>query len=133
VTVYATQTDLARHGVRTAATTGVASGDLDAALAAASAFADGYLANRYTLPLLTYGADLTACVCKLAAWEVLSALRGHSPDGGDAIWKTRRDEAVAWLEKVASRDVTPASVTDSTPDYEESGEPKTKAPSLRGW
>lgn len=131
---YATQTDLSRLGVKSTATASLASNDLDAALAAASAFADSYLGNRYSLPLSAYGADVTLAVAKIAAWEIMSAQRGHSPENGaDSIWKTRRDEAVAWLEKVASGDLTPSGCVDSTADVDELGTPTVTTTARRGW
>ena len=52
---YATTTDLARFGLPSGALAGVSTATQEAALDAASAFADSYLRSRYTVPLTSYG------------------------------------------------------------------------------
>lgn len=100
---YAEQADLSRYGLPLAATAGLSSEDLDAQLAAASAVAEGYLASRgYSVPLATWGDDLRACVCKIAAWSTLTNLRGINPEdpAHDAIRQGHID-AMYWLRDVA--------------------------------
>lgn len=100
---YAEQADLARFGLPLAATSGLSSDDLDAQLAAASAVADSYITSRgYSTPLATWGDDLRAAVCKIAAWSVLTNLRGVNPEdpGHEAIRQAHID-ATYWLRDVA--------------------------------
>lgn len=109
---YATRTHLAQFAIRAAALTGIATGDQDAALEAASDLADSYLRARFTLPLSSWQDDLRRAVCNVAAYDLLSA-RGYNPDAGaDSNVRQRYEDAVRWLEGVAAGRVTPA-VTDS--------------------
>ena len=79
MTRYAETTDFARLGLPAAATTGIATASLNAALDAFGAVIGGYLQARgYTLPLTSWGDDLRRCNCLGAAWDVLR-VRGYDP------------------------------------------------------
>lgn len=109
---YATRAHLIQFGIRSGALTGIATGDQDAALEAASDLADSYLRARFTLPLAGWQDDLRRAVCNIAAYDLLSA-RGFNPDAGaDVNVRARYDDAVRWLERIAAGQVTP-DVTDS--------------------
>lgn len=109
---YATRAQLIQFGIRSAALAGIATGDQDAALEAASDLADGYLRARFTLPLAVWQDDLRRCVCNIAVYDLLSA-RGYNPDAGaDSNVRQRYEDAIRWLERIAGGQVTPA-VTDS--------------------
>jgi len=99
---YATTTDLVRFGLPAAALTGISTPAQEAALDAASAFADSYLRSRHDVPLTSYGVDLTQCVCALAA-EMLLTTRGFDATraNGDAV-TLRADNARAWLRDVSA-------------------------------
>lgn len=131
-TQYTDRDDLARLGLKKLATAGLSDVDLDAALVAASALADGYLRGQFHLPLLRWGADLRRHVAMLAAWDILSAQRGFNPDapGGD-IWLARHDQAMDWLKDVSRGVVTP-DVEDSTPTRRD-GAPRVATDRRRGW
>lgn len=134
---YGTTTDLTRFGLPSTALSGVTTATQEAALDAASAFADSYLRARYgTLPLTSYGVDLTQCVCALAA-ETLLTTRGFDPSraNGDAITQ-RANTARAWLRDVsAGRAAVSGGNTTAaaTPIARASSAPTTSSTSERGW
>lgn len=99
---YATTTDLVRFGLPAAALSGISTAAQEAAIDAASALADSYLRSRYTVPLTSYGVDLTQQVCALAA-EMLLTTRGFDATraNGDAV-TLRADNARAWLRDVSA-------------------------------
>jgi phage gp36-like protein len=115
VSSYATPTDLARNGVPSSALDGITSADQQVALDAASGIADGYVAARYTLPLVApFPTDLVIAVCQIAAWNLLR-VRGFNPDAGqDAVIRSGYEDATRWLRLVAEGKVSPQ-VIDSTP------------------
>lgn len=103
MTRYASAADLAALGVRSQATGGIASGDIDSALDAASLVADSYLRSRYALPFTTWGVDLRSAVAKIAAYEILST-RGLQPGSSqsDENVRDRYRDAIAWLKDVSA-------------------------------
>lgn len=104
---YATTAELAQLGINAASLAGISTGDQDKALSAASAEADSYLAARFSVPLTTWGDDLRAAVCKIAAWTLLSR-RGLNPDDpAAAVYRSNAEDARAWLDRVARGIVTP--------------------------
>jgi len=130
--LYASREDLTRLGLRKLATAGLADIDLDAALLAASEFADGYLRAQFRLPLSAWGADLRRHVAAIAAWDILGAQRGFNPDApGNDIWLTRYEQAIEWLRDIARGVVTP-SVEDATPTRRD-GAPRIATTPPRGW
>lgn len=114
-TTYITTTELAYLGVPTELTANLASAAVTANLEAASALADSYLKQRYTLPLATYGSDLKLVVAALASCNML-VVRGYDPNNpADQAIKLRCDWAKDWLEMVAKGKLTPEGVEDATP------------------
>ena len=85
-------------------------------LVAASAVADSYLASRgYALPLSAWGSDLTAAVCRIAAWSILVNHRGVNPDDpAHAAVRLGQQDAMAWLRDVA-RGTANADVQTTSP------------------
>jgi phage gp36-like protein len=132
-TAYATRTDLTSLGLPSAALTNVSTTAQDAALLSASARADSYLKARFTLPLTAWGQDLTEAVCHIAAWTILSA-RGFNPDqGADTAIRTRYEDAIRWLERIADDRATPT-VTDSSTSVGGGGTaPRVYSSTARGW
>ena len=134
---YATTTDLARFGLPSAALSGIATATQEAALDAASAFADSYLRSRYgALPLTSYGVDLTQCVCALAAETILTT-RGFDATraNGDSV-TLRAENARTWLRDVsAGRAAVSGGNTTAaaTPIARASTAPSTSSSSERGW
>lgn len=132
---YATTTDLARLGIAAAALSGVSSTIQEAALDAASVVADGYLRSRYTVPLASWGDDLTRAVCAIAAWDVLCT-RGFDPTkGGDAAIEARAIEARGWLKDVsAGRVILSGGNTDPTASrHARASAPRVSSDRTRGW
>lgn len=117
---YANLDDFDQHGVPTAALRSRTTTQKCDALAAASEKADGKLALRYDLPLVSWGSDLTEAVCKLAAYEEMS-VRGFNPDGSDGHIRDRHNDAWKWLSEVADGRVSPVGLVDSTADVEDDG------------
>lgn len=111
---YATQTELGLYGLTAAARASFSSQQLDAALEGASDHADGYLGQRFRLPLTSpFPAALKMHVARIAAWILMSG-RGFKPGTTDAetLHQAYKD-ATAWLEGVAKGTITPASLTDA--------------------
>ena len=123
MTRYAETTDFARLGLPAAATTGIATASLNAALDAFGAVIGGYLQARgYVLPLTSWGDDLRRCNCLGAAWDVLR-VRGYDPNaGGDGAVRLGHEDATKWLRDVADGRVTPVGIVDSTPSEDEATE-----------
>lgn len=132
---YATAADLARLALPARALTGILLADQDAALDAASALADGYLAARYTLPLLAWGDDLRRTVSLIAAYDLMTR-RGYSPEGGDEQLRLRYEDGMKWLEQVSKGTINPTGFEESppsaTPAPGDSGPVIAERP-LRGW
>ena len=115
---YATLDDLFRLGLPEGALRGVPTATLEDALEAASRLADSYLRARYTLPLTSWDEALTRAVAAIAAYDLL-AVRGYDPTrGADEVVRLRYEDAIRWLERVASGAVSP-DIRDSTPETRE--------------
>jgi phage gp36-like protein len=115
VTVYATAADLEKYAAGSSAFASMPSDTVNAALSAASALADEYLAQRFTLPLTAWSDKLRSAVCALAAHE-LFGVRGYNPElGPDEVIRQRHDDALRWLREVRDGDAAGIGLTDSTP------------------
>lgn len=111
---YATPADLASMALPAGALSGISATDQQAALDARSAFVDGYLKTRYTLPLLTWDESITRAVCDMAAWDLLKR-RGFNPENpADSAIRMGFDDAMRWLREVANQEAHPT-VTESSP------------------
>ncbi len=98
---YATQSDFASLGLPAKATTGIVSGDIDAALETASRQVDSYIGSRYDLPLVSFDKSVTMAVCSIAAYNLLSR-RGFAAGAADAeIVRQRFEDAIGWCKDVA--------------------------------
>ncbi len=114
---YASPSDLARLGVGAAATAGISTADIVAALDAASSLAGSYLSAQFTLPLLSWGDDLRRCVCMIAAYDLIGGNRGFNPEqGADVTLRLRYEDAIKWLERVAAGTIVPTGIVDSDAD-----------------
>jgi len=110
---YATLPDLVNLGIAGQAIASITTQARLAAITAASRLADSYLASRFTLPLVAWQQDLTRAVVNITTYDLMSQ-RGFSPaPGSDENIRLRYEDAIRWLEKVASLMVTPQ-VTDSS-------------------
>lgn len=98
---YATQADFASLGLPAKATAGIASGDIDTALEAASRQVDSYIGSRYDLPLVSFDQSVTIAVCSIAAYNLL-ARRGFAAGASDAEnVRQRYEDAIGWCKDVA--------------------------------
>lgn len=115
MTRYASTTDLTRLGLPSASLSGVSTDTQEDSLDAMSSIADGYLASRKKLPLLAWGADLTVCVARLAAYDLM-VTRGYAPEAGrDDQLRLRSEDAMRWLRDFAAGNVDSPAMVDSTP------------------
>jgi phage gp36-like protein/phage gpG-like protein len=113
-TAYATVADLAQHGVAPAALAAVSVPNQQAAVDAANALADGYLAQHFRMPITSWGKDLVAQICRIAAYEAI-VVRGANPNApGVEDLHDRWQAAIRWFEQVAAGKITPTLV-DSSP------------------
>lgn len=114
ITRYAERADLVKIGINADALAKVGGTAQDEALDTASRWADGYINNRYTLPLLAITGDLTRTVCMIAVWDILTT-RGRNPERqGDDPIRLRYLDAIKWLEGVRDGLINPG-LTDSAP------------------
>lgn len=116
---YATLAQLATYGLPSAALASVSDPDKQAALDAASDFADGYMRSRMSVPLTTWGISLTLAVAKIATF-LLMERRGFRPESGsDMMIKDAYNRSVAWLTQVSRGEVTiVATPAAETPTYD---------------
>lgn len=112
-TAYATLADLTTYGVKDAGPFGgLSAGQQQAAVDAANATADGYLATKFKLPLTSWGADLKQKVIAMARFELLTT-RGFAPEGGSAeAISLAYQAAIKWFEGVSKGIISPT-VVDS--------------------
>ncbi len=101
MTRYATTTDLARLGVRATALVGVSSTEQEAALDAASAWADTFLRKRHTVPLTgTIDPALVEAVCQRAAYRILQPRGFDATNASDLTIRDGGREAEDFLKAV---------------------------------
>lgn len=136
MTRYAEAADLARLGVRAQATSGIASGDINSALDAASLLFDSYARARYVVPFTTWGADVTGAVAKVAAYEILST-RGMQPGGNpaDESIRDRYRDAIAWMKDVSAGrvHVSGGNTTPTSTRHARAASPRVASGERRGW
>lgn len=113
---YATLADLYTLGIPEPSLERIPEADRETGLVAACDMVDSYLRERFTLPLLTHGTDITRAACIIAAYDLMTA-NGLNPAnaGDDSTQLDKRYEGtIDWLRDVAKGLVTPV-VTDSSP------------------
>jgi len=129
-TPYCTPSDLTTYAASVASLSTLSSGQLTGACARASAEMDGWFAQRYALPLVSWGADVTAIACDLAVYYALK-MAGWVPETpANDPYQIAYDRAHAWLDKVARRVLTPSAVPGSNAA---GGMPLFFAQPRRGW
>lgn len=111
---YATPADLA-----TVVPAGVLTMPADAqqkALDDASAEADTYIRNQYTLPLSQpYDPTLVRKVCQLAAWQLVG-FKGRKVEAGKVdVYELMQADALVWLGKLATKRVSLGAQADASP------------------
>lgn len=112
-TPYATLADVTASGITPAAIgPTITIQQQQAQLDAANAKIDSFIGAKFTLPVVSWGADLRDAAVAIAAFNII-AYRGFDPeDEGDKVFKARKDEALKWLELIAEGKATPV-VQDS--------------------
>lgn len=128
--LYASPSDVGRFTLPPAATEVLAAHDLADGLLRATSEADDNLASAYTLPLTAWGESLRGVVADMGGYYALK-LRGFDPDGDPLTVKGHTD-GLAWLRRVARREIRPPEIIDSTPTVQEGGFVVTGKP-RRGW
>ena len=80
---------------------------------------DGYLRDRFTLPLTKWDRAIRRCCAILAVYDAVMA-RGLNPANapGDEQLQTRYDTEIEWLRDIANNRTTP-DVIDSSPQGQE--------------
>lgn len=115
---YASLIDLVNLGLPAAALANFADNVKLAHLEAASSEADGYIQKRWAIPLSSWPKSLTMRVARMAAYTLLE-VRGFNPaNPADATVVKGYDDAIKWLEKVATGAIEPAFV-DASPATDE--------------
>ena len=76
---------------------------------------DGYLRDRFALPLKSWDKAIRRCCAILAVYDAMVA-RGFNPANaaGDEQLQIRHDTEIAWLRDIANNRTTP-DVVDSSP------------------
>lgn len=106
---------------------------VEMALDAASDWLDGFLARQFTLPLLTWGSDVSGTAAADAALTILTA-RGYNPnEGADVAIRERRDDAARWAELVARGAVIPTVTDSATEDEGIAADVYVSSGRRRGW
>jgi phage gp36-like protein len=95
----------------------VSPGCVTAAIQAASSVADDFLGSQFILPLQTspqgWDMSLTEKVCWLAAYSLYFNF-GFNPSSPDwQVMTDRRKEAMAWLDGIGKKTITPAYMDSS--------------------
>ncbi len=75
--------------------------------------------NVFTLPLISWSAEVRRDVATVATYECLAAQGFDSADLGSSL--LRRAERVRTIWKAIREGMVPAGIVDSTPDEEEAG------------
>src|SRR6266850_365235 len=112
-TPYAVLADLTLYGAPASAFTNVTTAQQNAALDAANALADGYLGQKFTLPITTWGKDLVKQIVAIATYDAI-VVRGANPEApGNVNLQNRWDAAIQWFRDIAAGKVTPQVVDSS--------------------
>ena len=129
----AERSDLYRLGIRDVVLSSISPYDQDVALDAVSAQVQAELATRYSAPWASWGDDIRKIVCQIAAYDMLSALRGYNPAAGaDPNIRDRAVDARKTLISIAKSEIGSTIVTaDSTSPVYDS--PKVVGLPAQGW
>lgn len=114
---YATVEDFYTYGLPMGAVGGALQPtQIQSLLDAASAMADGYISNKYTLPLVgDVDLSLKIHVCKYAAYEVMSVIGFKPESSADMIVRQGYDDAIAFFVRI-SKGMFKLSMRQSQPE-----------------
>jgi len=137
VAEYCTLEDLSRLGVSAGALRNLSEGDMLTVIGSTSSLIDSYLkAGHYTLPLLSWGEDISEAAAAIAVWRLMKT-RGYNPN--DAAHEAIRldfEDKISWLKMVASNSVIPDvedSGSGSGPGLERPRGARVASSPQRGW
>lgn len=134
VLVYATPDDLGRFGAPGDRFEDVSDEDKDRFLRLATDEADGYVQEKYGLPLLKWGDDLRNMVASIATWMILTKVIGTNPEAGaDTSMQDNSNAAYKSLREVARGDRSLVGIVDSTPEVDDDGGAFIYSDPPRGW
>lgn len=130
---YASLAEFYQLGLKQEVVSTIPGADVEAAQFAARAVCDSRLAQRYTLPLVSYDADLKLAECKIAAWEVMCSQVGFNPTAPENETHLQRyEQALQWLDMVAEYKLTPT-IVDSSSSEATQPTPQAFSDEPRGW
>lgn len=130
--LYCEPSDITRHGIPKAAVESVPFEVLADKCLTASEEAAGYLASAYKMPLVSWGVDLRKHVAIMATYDLMRFI-GYDPDAGkDSLIRIGRDDAVAWLNRIAAGKLRPVTIIDAEPEVMEP-EVWVASGASRGW
>lgn len=128
--VFATTADLARY-VPAGALASVSAAVQEQALTDASAEALNYIPDQATVPLVApFDPALIRHVCWMATWQIMSYRGLNVESGSNDLFRINRDAALAWLTKVARREIAITSGGTPVPGR---GGPRVLSAASRGW
>lgn len=115
MSAYCSVAEVGAIGINADALTDIDPADLAKEIGGASGVMDSYFAGstRFTLPLVSWGAEVRKCCAVLAGVGALRT-RGYNPEDDKSVKETV-DFWMAWLAKVAAGDVLPVDIVDSPP------------------
>jgi phage gp36-like protein len=105
VASYCTIEELSRLGIRQEALRNIPIDEQQGAIDAVSDEIDGYLAARFTLPLISWKQDLRKKCAQMAVCDLLSVRGVNSSRPNDEQLFLDRQAAVKWLTKIADGDL----------------------------
>jgi len=79
---------------------------------------DGYLRDRFTLPLTRWDKAIRRCCAILAVYDAMMARGLNATSAGDEQLQIRYDTSIGWLRDIANNRTTP-DVIDSSPRGQE--------------
>lgn len=137
--VFAQMEDVSALGLSDEATKQVTATSADKrarALIAQSDVVFGYLKQAEKTPALTWGDDIRRAAAVLAAYDIICET-GFDPNEYDANFRTRYEDVIKWLEKVAAGEVDPSpgdpDDDDDDDDDTDSGGAFVVTEPKRGW
>lgn len=110
---YATTTDLEQLGIPAAALSAHPTPSQEKALLASSKLADSYLRERYSLPLVSWGEELTLHVVSIAKWFLITRIGFNPENPSDKAIRLAYEDAIQWLEDVRDANASPDLVDSS--------------------
>lgn len=107
---YATKADLLALSITPEFATQLPDAAINLHLQAASSKADLYLHSQFDLPLVSWDAGLTECVCNIAAYTLLCQY-GFNPNAPEnQVIRQRANDSMSLLNDISTQRVTPTYV-----------------------